>query len=335
MSGRPPAEAQFTGCLIGQCVGDAVGFLVEGFPGRVCAPYADAVMLRARYDGHYRGAFRLGQYSDDSQLARELMRSMVARRGFDPADFAARVADLYTRQALVGGGRATARAAARLAEGVPWQEAGTPAPSAGNGSAMRAAPIGLMFYDDPAGLVRAAVDQGRCTHTDPRCSAGAVVVAGAVALELDGASRDAAQFLDRLAELAQAVDDSVATGVRELGPILELEPAAALPRIIDASRPEVRDMNDGISPYVSAGVLWSLYAHLRARGDYRRAVHMALSVGGDVDTTAAMTGAMAGARCGFGAVPRALVQRLTDRGAWRAGELEALAGRLWRLKTGG
>ena len=44
---------------------------------------------------------------------------------------------------IVGRGQSTTKAATRLAMGVPWQEAGTPPPTAGNGSAMRAAPVGL------------------------------------------------------------------------------------------------------------------------------------------------------------------------------------------------
>src|SRR5262249_39548869 len=72
----------------------------------------------------------------------------------------------------------------RIARGVPWQDAGTPAPAAGNGSAMRAAPVGLFFWDDPEALIAAAHDQGRITHQDPRCSAGAIAIAGATAIVL-------------------------------------------------------------------------------------------------------------------------------------------------------
>src|SRR4029077_10898933 len=118
--------------------------------------------------------FPLGQYSDDTQLARELARSLVRQRRLDPADYAGRIATLFTQNRVVGGGRATVGAARRIADGVPWDMAGTPAPAAGNGSAMRAAPIGLFFCGDPDGLVRAAHDQGRITHQDRRCSAGAI-----------------------------------------------------------------------------------------------------------------------------------------------------------------
>jgi ADP-ribosylglycohydrolase len=146
--------------------------------------------------GYSRGRFPIGQYSDDSQLARELVRSFVERRQFDPADYAARIAALFTEERIVGRGRATEEAAYRIARGVPWQDAGTPAPAAGNGSAMRAAPIGLFFCDDPEALIASAHDQGRITHQDPRCSAGAIAIAGAAAVSSKSEQFTPAQVFD-------------------------------------------------------------------------------------------------------------------------------------------
>ena len=37
---------------------------------------------------------------------------------------------------------------------------------------------------DPKCLVKGAIDQGRITHTDSRCNAGAITIAGAVTLAL-------------------------------------------------------------------------------------------------------------------------------------------------------
>src|SRR5437879_13692595 len=89
---------------------------------------------------------------------------------------------LFAESRIVGRGLATETAARRLIRGVPWDEAGVPAPSAGNGSAMRAGPVGLLYGDDLPEMIRVAHDQGRITHKDNRCSAGAIAIAGAVAL---------------------------------------------------------------------------------------------------------------------------------------------------------
>jgi ADP-ribosylglycohydrolase len=329
-----PPEDRFTGCLVGQCVGDAVGFMVEGCPPAVCRPYADAILLDERDDPVGRGPFILGQYSDDSQLARELMLSYVARGRFDPADYAGRIAALFAGNRVVGGGWATARAAERIAAGVPWQQAGTPPPNAGNGSAMRAGPIGLMFYDAPDRLIAAATDQGRITHADRRCSAGAVAIAGAVALVLREDPIPPAAFLAELAEWAGTVENTVGGALNRLREWIDFPPDEVIDRIVAASQPDFSHVHEGISPFVVESVLWSLYAFLHTPDDYVRAIHTAIIAGGDVDTTAAMTGAIAGARNGLKAIPPALAQRVNDQGNWRATELVALARDVRRLKTG-
>jgi ADP-ribosylglycohydrolase len=329
----PPSEDRFAGCLIGQCVGDAVGFMVEGSSPEMCRRYADAVLLAGQpYQGR-RSGFAFGQYSDDSQLARELIESCLERSGFDPADYARRIAAIFAEGRIVGPGWSTAQAAARLAEGVSWERSGTPAPSAGNGSAMRAAPIGLMFHDDPEALVAAAHDQGRITHADLRCSAGAVAIAGAVACVLAGKPVEPGALLEGLAILAARLDRSVADALRYLIAIIPLDPDAAVGAIIEAGQPDFRDPPAGIHPFVTTSVLWSLYAFLRSPGDYIRVIHTAVAVGGDVDTTAAMAGAIAGARNGLGAIPAALIEPLNDRGQWRPDALIGLARRFWRLKN--
>jgi ADP-ribosylglycohydrolase len=149
-----PREEQFTGSIIGQCLGDALGFPVEGRPAEVCRSYVFDILKKGRAGEVARTPFPFGQYTDDSQLARELLESLLMCKGFDPQNYAGRIARIFVNERIVGRGRATEEAARRLAMGVPWHEAGTPPPSAGNGSAMRAGPVGLFFFDDPPGLLR-------------------------------------------------------------------------------------------------------------------------------------------------------------------------------------
>ncbi|MCP5366541.1 MAG: ADP-ribosylglycohydrolase family protein [Hyphomicrobiales bacterium] len=331
-----PDPDRFAGCLVGQALGDALGFVVEGQSPQVCRSYVDLTVRGGRAELARRGTFPFGQYSDDTQLARELLRSYVDRGGFEPGDYALRIALLFAQQRVVGRGKATEDAAKRLAAGVPWTEAGTPAPAAGNGSAMRAGPVGLMFFDDAVALCRAAHDQGRITHADPRCSAGAVAVAGAVALAMQGRPVDPRRFLDYLATWAAARDAGFAADLRRLADWVVLAPEDAVTFISRAGLPpDHRDMWPGISPFVVGSVLWSLYAFLRHPDDYMAAVCTAIAVGGDVDTTAAMTGAIAGARVGLAGIPADLAAHLTDQGDWGRAELVDLARAAWHLKTEG
>ena len=331
----PPLEDRFAGSLIGQALGDALGFVVEGHPPARCRRYVDEVLKAGRAGEGGRAPFAFGQYTDDTQLARELLESYVACKGFDPADYARRIAAIFAEGRIVGRGRTTEAAALRLAQGVSWDQAGTPAPAAGNGSAMRAGPVGLMSFDDPDGLIRAARDQGRITHADPRCSAGAVAIAGAVALALGGGSVEPARFLGQLAGWTRAVEGSLASCLGRLVDWVQLAPEDAQPLISAAGiEPGYSDRWEGISPFVTASVLWSLYAFLKSPGDYWQTISTAIAVGGDVDTTAAMAGAVSGAYNGLAAVPGDLAGRLNDQGTWDYDALVGLAREAYRVKTG-
>ena len=330
-----PNEQQFSGCLIGQCLGDALGFVVEGQPPEVCREYVEETLKKGNVELCGRGPFAFGQYSDDSQLARELLQSYFVCKRFDPQDYASRIAALFSEGRIVGGGRATEQAAKRLSAGAAWEEAGTPPPSAGNGSAMRAGPVGLLFFDNTEKMVWAANDQGRITHRDPRCSAGAVAVAGAVALAL---SREEIEpqhrFLSQLSVWADSIDKSVASAVRQLEGWISLPPQEAARLVAELGRnPDYPDEGLGISPFVTTSVLWSLYSFLRTPEDYWETICTAIAVGGDVDTTAAMAGAISGTYLGLEAVPSHLARQLNDQETWGFDELVELAHLCHRLKT--
>jgi len=336
-----PRKEQFSGCLIGQCLGDALGFPVEGYPPSVCGQYINRIFTGIMKSGQVeepgRPPFPFGQYSDDSQLARELLQSYIVCQRFDPSDYASRIAALFTEGRIVGAGEATSEAAWRVARGIPWDKAGTPAPSAGNGSAMRAGPIGLMFFDQPQELIRAAHDQSRITHQDRRCSAGAAAIAGAVALALVQRPIDVSRFLVQLSDWCLAIDPSFADALKGLAGWVSLPPDEAANRICEASGIATHSANRscsaaGISPFVVSSVLFSLYAFLKAPSDYQQAITTAIAAGGDTDTLAAMTGAISGAYLGLEGLPSALFPYLTDQGSWGWAELVELAHQSYELK---
>jgi ADP-ribosylglycohydrolase len=323
-----PHKDQFSGCLIGQCLGDALGFAVEGFSPRACKRFTgDFLRAGKPIDfGHF--PFSFGQYSDDSQLARELIQSFVSLRQFDPSDYAKHIINIFMEKRIIGFGYATKEAAKRLSQGVSWEESGAPPPSAGNGSAMRSAPVGLFFFNDPKSLIRAAYDQGRITHKDPRCAAGAVAISGSVSLVLQNKNIIPEAFLLTLSEWTGTFDREFAKLLMKLVDWLSLPPseAAALISKAGISPDYVQEVGwPGISPFVVSSVLWSLYAFLRSPDDYFETICTAIEVGGDVDTTAAMAGAISGAYLGIGAVPSHLSEPLNDRNTWGFDELVQLA----------
>jgi len=330
-----PHKDQFSGCLIGQCLGDALGFAVEGFSPAACRRYVEDYLKTGKAGEFARFPFPFGQYSDDSQLARELMQSYVARRKFDPGDYAEHIKLIFAEKRIVGFGYSTKEAAKRLSRGVSWEESGTPSPSAGNGSAMRAAPIGLFFFDNSNLLIRAAHDQGRITHRDPRCSAGAIAISGAVALALRQETINIGSFISSLAGWTKTIEPAFALEFMKLTDWVSLPPDEAINPIREAGfDPDYVDDEEwkGISAFVVSSVLWSLYSFLRTPDDYWETICTAIEVGGDVDTTAAMAGAVSGAYLGISAIPSDLAGYLTDRKTWGRDELIDLAHRCYEIK---
>lgn len=215
------------------------------------------------------------------------------------------------------------------------EESGAPAPSAGNGSAMRAAPIGLFFFDNPQLLIQSAHDQGRITHGDPRCSAGAVAISGAVALVLQGEKITPDSFISTLSDWTSKIEQGFTSQLKNLNEWLTMPPEEAVTFISKAGL-DVDYIDEdgwkGISPFVISSVLWSLYSFLRTPDAYWETICTAIGVGGDVDTTAAMAGAISGAYLGVGAIPSNLSHYLTDRKTWGYDELVALAHQCYEIK---
>ncbi len=128
---------------------------------------------------------------------------------------------------------------------------------------------------------------------------------------------------------------SFADEVIKLESWLELGPAEAGSVIAKVGlQPGFSDRWDGISPFVTSSVLWSLYSFLRSPEDYWETVCTAIAVGGDVDTTAAMAGAISGAYLGLGALPMDLARGVNDQNCWGYDELIGLAERMFEIQSG-
>jgi ADP-ribosylglycohydrolase len=94
---------------------------------------------------------------------------------------------------------------------------------------------------------------------------------------------------------------------------------------------ESPEEGQGITPFVTSSVLWSLYSFLSSPENYWETICTAIAIGGDVDTTAAMAGAMSGAFLGVDAIPTNLARSLTDKGTWGLSELIDIAKRCHKM----
>ena len=321
-----PAD-RAAGCLLGLALGDALGFVVEGAPPSVAAEYVRTELRAGRAGLRGRPPYSPGQYSDDTQLARELLLSILDAGRFEAGAFGRRIARLFAEGRAVGAGPGSRAAAERLGAGVSWREAGTPSPYAGNGAAMRAGPVGTHYGSDLERLVAVARDQALVTHRDPRAVAGAVAIAAAVAVAGRPGPLVPGALLAEVGALVLPIERTVAEAVARVASWVPLAAAEAMAGLATLSAQGERGSSSGVSPFVTPGVAWSLYAFLHSPDDYLETVCTAIEAGGDTDTTAAMAGAMSGAHLGPSVLPRRPLARLTDAGGWGASELDELARR--------
>ncbi len=241
-----------------------------------------------------------GSTTDDTAMARNLVRSLVARNGLDRGDLARRHVD-WLASDPPDVGVLTRRVLRRVAQGVPaeeaaraaWEQRG-PEVSAGNGSVMYCGPLGAAYANRPWALLTVAPALSEVTHWDPRCRTAVLAVCLAVAAVVRGEPREG------------AVRDALgAVQAHEGGEELEfLVEAAGLSRPVDGP-------DQGFCLYAAAIGLQAL-----AGGEgFEPALRRVVSVGGDTDTNAAVAGSLVGAAVGRSALPDAWLSRLQDRDA--------------------
>jgi len=332
-------KSQFIGVLIGEALGDALGFLVEGQDAEQCEEFITNYLEKGLIPEFKRSIFGFGQYTDDTQLAREMVQSFLDCKKFNPEDYARRIANIFDENRIVGRGMATMEAAMKLISGTNWTESGTPPPYAGNGFSMRAGPIGLFFYKSEKLLIEGARNQGIITHKDPRSIAGSVLIAGSVSyvLRQKKDSIKTNDMLNHLHLLIQPISELFASELLKLKEWLNLSVEEAAPIIGGSGNPDV--LSEGwrwISPYVIPAVLWSLYSFLKFPNDFTMAIFTSIRAGGDVDTTAAMTGAISGAYLGNDVIQQNEIMKLysshlTDQKTWEYEELKKLMKDLFQI----
>ena len=254
------------------------------------------------------------QFSESGQLAREWMLSYSQRQEFDGDDFAERILQMILLKRIVRRKWETHLAAKHRRLGRAWHDGGTP--SLDNGAAARSGVLGLVY---PEASLRASVvrDQARVTHQGELSISGAIVVASAVSLvcrsenELD--APDA--FLAELVAESPGIHEDFLSALPQLAAWVSLDPVPAGEQILQTGTLDTMVYPyDGLSPHVVPTVLWALYCFLRTPQDYSATIRGAVTIGGDVPAVAGISGAMSGAYNGYDVLPRALTNRINDRG---------------------
>jgi ADP-ribosylglycohydrolase len=179
----------------------------------------------------------------------------------------------------------------RIRDGRPWRATSADSfggnGSFGNGAAMRVAPLGAFYTGDPARAAAEAALQAEITHSHTEGIAGAVAVAVAASL----AATDTAEDLIEAA-LDHVPGTYVRRGLQRARSLKKATPEQAARALGNGSRITAQDT-----------VPFALWAATRHRGDYPAGVRACVTVGGDMDTTAAIVGGIIAANTGVAGIP--------------------------------
>lgn len=307
--GAPPPRDRCRGALLGLACGDAVGTAVEFKPPGSFLPVTDLT------GG---GPFRLapGQWTDDTAMALCLATSLVETGGSDPVDQLSRYLRWFNYGEMSCTGTCfdcgnTVKEALERFKQTGERFCGSDDPRrAGNGSLMRLAPVPLFFARAPRRALEAAADSSRTTHAAATAVDACRLLAGLILGALGGASREellAPGFVPypgcwTEAPLHPEIAEIAAGSYRRREP------------------PEIRGTG-----FVVRSLEAALWAFARA-DSFREGCLLAVNLGDDADTTAAVYGQLAGAFHGESGLPADWLARL----AWRD-RITALAD---RLRTG-
>jgi ADP-ribosyl-[dinitrogen reductase] hydrolase len=294
-------QDRFRACLLGLACGDAVGTTVEFEPKGSFAPITDMV------GG---GCFALapGYWTDDTSMALCLAESLIACKGFDAKDQMTRYCNwqqwgyLSSTGTCFDIGMTVATALERFRTTQNPYAGSTDPRSAGNGSLMRLAPVPLFYFPDIAAMQAQARESSRTTHAAPEALECCELFAAMLYQALKGATKQDVL----LSHTYSATEAKVQALAR--GDYLQ----------------KTEDAIFGTGYVISSleAALWCFHH----TDNFADAILKAANLGDDADTTAAITGQIAGAYYGLDGVPQHWLQRLCMRE-----DIERMADQLFEL----
>jgi ADP-ribosyl-[dinitrogen reductase] hydrolase len=278
------------GSLLGLALGDALGAPFEFSRARQIPSPLPA------FERSWMG-WPPGTWTDDTAMARNLWLSLIANGGeLDTADVLARhVAWLETGPPDVG--NLTRRVLGWAAAGDPdsakrYVTERGPEVSAGNGSVMYCAPLGVAYAERAQDLPAAASALSAITHWDGRCRTACIAVTLAVAALVRG----------------EPGEPSVRGALEAVAGLEGGEELEFL--VAEAGRARPIDGPDMGFTLFTAGVGLRMTAEERG---FEEGLREVVALGGDTDTNAAVAGALLGALHGREALPPAWLAALAER----------------------
>lgn len=275
---------QFKGCIIAGAIGDAMG-----------SGYENVVQNEdhAFYPfGKPEPQEPIWQITDDTQLTLATIESIAELGRANPDNIANHFLKLYQAKKLSGIGASTLKALRELEFGGHWSQIGRKGEyAAGNGAAMRAAPLAFVDHISNS-TIR---DICYITHQNEEAYIGALCVIIAIRSALNGQWIGKENLIDMV--LQQIPDTRVKDRLIQIQHMENLQEVGHL----------------GNSGYVVDSIPLALAAANKVTElGIENMLQQLIDIGGDTDTNCSIAGQIAGALIGFDQIPTHLVEQLNQ-----------------------
>lgn len=262
-------EDRISGCLLGGALGDAIGSYFEG----------SGVVTDFLIPPHLR-------ITDDTQLTIATCEAIVESGSVSPESISKHFVRWFRDRRLSGVGSSTLKSLTELDAGAHWAMAGaTGERSAGNGAAMRIAPLAFFLDPEIDSQRRTFRDICRITHRNDEAYIGALAVLRSIRYAVNRGVLNA----DVLTYLTDSLPDS---NVRDRL-IIILNSSLTIDGYVTRF---------GTTGYVADSVPLAILAAIRGSG-IMDSIKQLVQCGGDTDTVASMFGQIFGAAHGVNSLP--------------------------------
>ncbi|PRH80616.1 hypothetical protein C6N75_03195 [Streptomyces solincola] len=221
------------------------------------------------------------QWTDDTEMACSVVAVLACHHRVDQDELARSFA--HHHDVDRGYGPAVNRMLRLVREGGDWRELAAALfngqGSWGNGAAMRIAPLGAWYADDPEQATHQAEISSYTTHQHREAVVGCMAVAAAAALAARPEGPPTPEeLLDGVVALVPR--SAVGAGLRRARDMLDYGDAGTVAAVLGCGR---RTSAHDTVPFA----LWSA---ARALGDFETVFWTTAQAGGDIDTTCAIAG---------------------------------------------
>lgn len=265
------------GAFVGLAIGDALGTTLE-FESRDSRPLVTDIVGGGPF------GLQPGEWTDDTSMALCLAESILNKTDIDPQDLMVRFR-MWSEEghnSVTGScfdiGHTVLSALDNFAITGDPLSGSTDPDSAGNGSLMRLSPVAIRWFRNPEKAREAAKLQSRTTHGARQPVEACELFATILVEAIDGHTKEEV-LMNREWQGDSSIEE-IASGNWK-----------------NKSRDEIN--SSGYVIHTLEASLWSTY-HSE---NFRDALILAVNLGGDADTTGAVTGQIAGALWGLSGIP--------------------------------